>query len=172
MTTEPYKTTFKNLTELQAAVGQEVGLSPWYTMDQSRINTFADVTEDQQWIHVDAERSQKESPYKTTIAHGFLVLSMASKMAYDSFEISSVTMAVNYGLNKVRFINATPADAKIRGRFVLADYKEVKGGARYILNLTIEIEGEERPALVAEWIGQAYEPTETATTQVAEKKKS
>lgn len=169
MTTQAYKTTFKNLAELQAAIGQEVGLSPWYSMNQSRINTFADVTEDEQWIHVDQERSQKESPYKTTIAHGFLVLSMASKMAYDSFEISSVTMAVNYGLNKVRFINATTVDAKIRGRFTLSDYKEIDGGARYVLNLTVEIEGQERPALVAEWIGQAYAPAETAK---AEEKKN
>lgn len=155
-TTKAYKTIFKNLEEVKDAVGKEIGLSEWYTMDQKRINEFADATGDHQWIHVDREKSRADSPYGDSIAHGFLVLSMGSRMAYDSIEIQGLAMSVNYGLNKVRFINATKADARIRGRFEILDFQESRGGARYIMKLTIEIEGEDKPACVAEWIGQAF----------------
>lgn len=154
--TEAYKTTFKNIADIENYVGKEIGLSEWFEISQERIDVFADVTEDHQWIHIDPEKSAKHSPYKTTIAHGFLVLSMASKIAYATFEVNNMAMGVNYGLNKVRFTNAVPAGALVRGRVSLKDYKEIKGGARYVMDIVFEIKGQERPACVAEWIGQGY----------------
>lgn len=156
MTNEAYSTQVENLSDLEAYVGKEMGLSGWYEITQEMINTFAKTTQDEQWIHVDVERSKKYSPYKTPIAHGFLVLSMASRVSYDTFQVKNVAMGVNYGLNKVRFINATKAGAFIRGRMTLADYKAIEGGARYTMNIVFEIKGEEKPACVAEFIGQAY----------------
>lgn len=163
ITNKAYKTTLNNLSELKDYVGKEIGLSEWMEVTQANVNTFADVTEDRQWIHVDPQRSQQYSPYKTTIAHGFYVLSLASKIAYETFMVEDIAMGVNYGLNKVRFINATPVGAKVRGRIVLKEYKEIPNGARYIMELTFELEGQEKPACVAEWIGQAYTyPNEAA----------
>lgn len=156
MTTEAYATNFKHLADLKTWVGKELGLTEWITISQKRIDAFASATEDYQWIHVDPERSKLESPYKSTIAHGFLVLSLASKFTYDAYSLEDVVMGVNYGLNKVRFPNATPAGAKVRGRVSLLHYEEKPGGARYILKVVFEIEGQEKPACVAEFIAQAY----------------
>ena len=154
--TEAYATNFKNLSDLKEWVGKELGLSDWVTIDQERIDVFAKATEDYQWIHVDPERSKLHSPHKTTVAHGFLILSFASKFAYDCYSVKDITMGVNYGLNKVRFPNATPSGALIRGRISLLDYEEKPGGARYILKVIFEIKGQEKPACVAEFIAQAY----------------
>lgn len=163
-TTEAYSTNFKHLSDLKEWVGQEMGLSNWVTITQDRIDVFAEATEDQQWIHVNPERSKLYSPYKTTVAHGFLILSFASKFAYDCYSIDDVTMGVNYGLNKVRFPNATPSGALIRGRVSLLDYEEKPGGARYILKVVFEIKGKDKPACVAEFIAQAYvEPNKTSS---------
>ena len=108
-----------HLNELEQYVGKELGLTEWMTIEQDRINTFAEVTEDLQWIHTDPEKSAAFSPYKKTVAHGFLVLSLASKISYDALSIGDVVMGVNYGLDKVRFTNATRSGAKLRGRLAL-----------------------------------------------------
>ena len=126
------------------------------TIDQVTINGFAKLTKDEQWIHIDVEKSAKHSPYKTTIAHGFLVLSLASHFSYECIAFKDVGMGVNYGLDKVRFTNATPVGAKIRGRVSLMEYEAKEGGAKYKLKLVMELDGQEKPACIAEWIGIAY----------------
>lgn len=154
--TTAYATAFDHLADMKDHIGKELGLTDWVTISQDRINTFAEATEDHQWIHVDVERSKKESPYKQTVAHGFLVLSLASKFTYQAYSMKDVVMGVNYGLDKVRFPNATPAGARIRGRVSLMTYKEIPGGARYKILVHFEIEGQTKPACVAEFIAQAY----------------
>ncbi|MEM9078969.1 MAG: MaoC family dehydratase, partial [Bacteroidota bacterium] len=114
------------------------------------------ITDDEQWIHVDVERSKKESPYKTPIAHGFLVLSLASSFCYQAYKVDDVGMGVNYGLDKVRFMNATPVNARLRGRTSLMTYEEIEGGAKYKVKVVFEIEGQEKPACVAEFLAMAY----------------
>ena len=112
-TLKQYKTKFKNISEMENSVGKELGISKWTTMDQKRINTFAKTTEDEQWIHTDQERCKKDSPYKQTIAHGFLMLSMCTKIMYDCFEIEQNSLVINYGLDKVRFPNSTKVDLSL-----------------------------------------------------------
>lgn len=155
-TTTPYATQLKELEELKDYVGKELGLTEWMTMEQERINSFAEATEDMQWIHTDPKRSAAFSPYKKTVAHGFLVLSLASKISYDAFSIENVVMGVNYGLDKVRFPNATKSDAKLRGRVSLMEYDAIPGGAKYKMKIVFELEGEEKPACVAEFLAMAY----------------
>jgi|SaaInl6LU_22_DNA_1037377.scaffolds.fasta_scaffold67054_1 acyl dehydratase len=155
-TTTPYATQLKELEELKDYVGKELGLTEWMTMEQERINSFAEATEDMQWIHTDPKRSAAFSPYKKTVAHGFLVLSLASKISYDAFSIENVVMGVNYGLDKVRFPNATKSDAKLRGRVSLLEYDAIPGGAKYKMKIVFELEGEEKPACVAEFLAMAY----------------
>ena len=155
-TQKAHRSIFKNISEMENALGKELGLTPWKKMDQVRINTFAEATEDQQWIHTDEARCKKESPYKQTIAHGFLMLSMCSKIMYDSYEVGKVSMAINYGLDKVRFPNATLAGSKFRGRVYLAEFNIIPNGAKYKLNVIIELEGQEKPACVAEFLALAY----------------
>ena len=156
MTDTSYKTTFEHLEDMQDYIGKEIGLSDWLTIDQETINGFAKLTKDEQWIHVDVEKSAIHSPYKTTIAHGFLVLSLASHFSYECLAFKDVGMGVNYGLDKVRFTNATPVGAKIRGRISLMEYETKEGGAKYKLKLVMELDGQEKPACIAEWIGLAY----------------
>ncbi len=156
ITTTPYSTALEHLADLENYIGKELGLTDWVTITQDQINTFAEATGDHQWIHVDVERSKKQSPYKQTVAHGFLVLSLASQFTYETFSIKDVVMGVNYGLDKVRFPNATPAGAKLRGRVSLMTYKTITGGARYKVLVSFEIQGQTKPACVAEFIGQAY----------------
>ena len=127
--TTPYSTKVEHLNDLAEYVGKELGLTEWMTIEQDRINTFAEVTEDLQWIHTDPERSAAYSPYKKTVAHGFLVLSLASKISYDALSIGDVVMGVNYGLDKVRFTNATRSGAKLRGRVSLMAFDPFPGGA-------------------------------------------
>ncbi|MDG1054625.1 MAG: MaoC family dehydratase [Flavobacteriaceae bacterium] len=155
-TTTPYSTQLKELEELKDYVGKELGLTEWMTIEQERINSFAEATEDMQWIHTDPERSAAFSPYKKTVAHGFLVLSLASKISYDAFSIENVVMGVNYGLDKVRFPNATKSGAKLRGRVSLMEYDAIPGGAKYKMKIIFELEGEEKPACVAEFLAMAY----------------
>ncbi len=155
-TTTPYATQLKELEELKDYVGKELGLTEWMTMEQERINSFAEATEDMQWIHTDPKRSAAFSPYKKTVAHGFLVLSLASKISYDAFSIENIVMGVNYGLDKVRFPNATKSDAKLRGRVSLMAYDAIPGGAKYKMKIVFELEGEEKPACVAEFLAMAY----------------
>ena len=141
--------------DLESRVGQEIAQSPWVEMPQERINLFAQATEDYQWIHVDPERA-KASSFGTTIAHGFLTLSMLPKLIESTFEFSDRKMGVNYGLNKVRFTSPVPAGAKIRGRFTLAKYEKLDGGVQTTWSVTVEREGGEKPAMVAETISRHY----------------
>ncbi len=138
-------------------IGTEVGVSNWITVDQKMIDEFAKVTHDEQWIHVDPERAAKETPFGGAIAHGFLTLSLASRFAYDCFNmLPGQVMGVNYGMNKLRFLMPVKAGAKVRGRFTLMDVKARDATSMLRTNtLTVEIEGSETPALIAEWLGLA-----------------
>nr|WP_249139296.1 MaoC family dehydratase [Bradyrhizobium japonicum] len=138
-------------------VGKEIGVSSWHLIDQPRIDTYADVTEDHQFIHVDPERA-KETAFGTTIAHGFLTMSMLSVMSYEVMPaIAGTTMGVNYGFDKLRFISPVRSGKRVRGRFVLAEAKLRKPNElQSRTNVTVEIEGEDKPALVADWLGLIY----------------
>jgi len=146
-----------SLDELQGRVGTEVGVSGWLTIDQARINAFADTTEDRQFIHVDPEAAA-QTPFGGTVAHGFLSLSMLSRMAAEAMLIpDSVTMAVNYGLDRVRFIAPVKSGQRIRGRFVLDSIEEKAPGQLLLRHsVTVEIEGVEKPALTAQWLGLLF----------------
>ena len=140
--------------ELQGLIGQEVGVSKWFEVSQARIDAFADCTEDHQFIHVDPEAA-KATPFGGTIAHGFLTLSLASAMSYDAVApLEGVAMGVNYGFDKLRFLAPVLAGSRVRGRFRLLSAEE-KGNGRWLLKheLTVEIEGGDKPALIAEWLG-------------------
>ncbi len=145
--------------ELQGLIGQEVGVSRWFVVDQARIDAFADCTEDRQFIHVDPEAA-RATPFGGTIAHGFLTLSLASAMSYDAVRpLDGVVMGVNYGFDKLRFLTPVRAGRRVRGRFKLLSAED-KGGGRWLLKheLTVEIDGEDKPALVAEWLAMQMLP--------------
>ena len=140
--------------DLPHLIGTEMGVSRWFLVDQARIDAFAEVTEDRQFIHVDPEAA-KITPFGGTIAHGFLTLSLASAMTYDAVPpLEGVAMGVNYGFDKLRFLAPVPVGSKVRGRFKLLSAED-KGGGRWLLKheLTVEIEGSDKPALIAEWLG-------------------
>jgi acyl dehydratase len=143
--------------KLEAQIGQEVGVSNWIEVDQAMIDAFAKTTHDDQWIHVDPDRAARETPFGGTIAHGFLTLSLASRFAYDCFDMApGQVMGINYGFNRLRFLNPVRAGDRVRGRFKLAGVTQ--RNATDLLRetvLTIEIDGRETPALVAEWLGMA-----------------
>ncbi|GHE04972.1 nodulation protein NodN [Defluviimonas sp. 20V17] len=143
--------------DLRARLGQEVGVSRWFVIDQARIDAFADLTEDHQYIHVDPERAAA-TPFGTTIAHGFLTLSMLSAMAYDAQpRLANLRMGVNYGFERVRFVSPVPVGARIRGRFVLDALEErAPDEVQLTYGVTVEVEGREKPALVAVWLGRRY----------------
>jgi acyl dehydratase len=139
--------------EAESLVGQELGVGEWHDVDQKRINEFADVTGDHQWIHIDTERAKTESPYGTTIAHGFLTLSMIPAMSKDNFRVENAKMAINYGLNKVRFLAAVPSGGRIRARSELVEAaKAGEGMVNLTVRQTIELDGSEKPAAVADTI--------------------
>ncbi|MGJ4909290.1 MaoC family dehydratase [Bradyrhizobium sp. HKCCYLS2033] len=146
-----------SLEAYQAMVGQEIGVSSWHVLDQRRIDTYADVIEDHQFIHVDPDKA-KATPFGTTIAHGFLTMSLLSVMSYEVMPaIEGTAMGVNYGFDKLRFISPVKSGKRVRGRFVLAEAtlrkpKELQSRT----HVTVEIEGEDKPALVADWIGLIY----------------
>ncbi|MBT3531020.1 MAG: MaoC family dehydratase [Gammaproteobacteria bacterium] len=144
-----------SINQLADYVGKEVGLTDWIEIDQDRINQFADATGDHQYIHIDPERAA-QTPFGTTIAHGFLTLSLMSMLSSQNggIKLENSVMGINYGLDKVRFINPVKVNQKIRARFELASAEEKKPN-HYLMkhNVTIEIEGEEKPALIAEWLG-------------------
>ena len=134
-------------------VGQELGVGEWKEIDQKRIDAFADVTEDHQWIHIDVEKAKSESPYGTTIAHGFLTLSMIPKLSKDNFRVENAKMAINYGLNKVRFLAAVPSGGRIRARSELVDAEKVGDNmVNLTVRQTIELDGSDKPAAVADTI--------------------
>ena len=143
--------------EIQERVGSEIGVSDWLLIDQARIDSFADVTEDHQFIHVDPERAAK-TPFRGTVAHGFLTLSLLSRMA-DGVMLhpESMRMAVNYGFDKVRFMGPVKSGKRIRGRFKMLSAEEKRASQWQITyEVTVEIEGEDKPALVADWIGYMF----------------
>lgn len=145
------------LDEIRSRIGEEVGVSSWLTMDQQRIDEFADSTEDRQFIHTDPEAAA-QTPFGTTIAHGFLSLSMLSRMAAEAMLVpDTIKMAVNYGLDRVRFIAPVRSGKRIRGRFRLDSVDEKAPGQLLLRHtVTVEIEGEEKPALTAEWLGLLF----------------
>jgi acyl dehydratase len=147
---------FGNLEELAAKVGQEVVVSDWLEVTQERIDQFADATGDYQWIHVDVERARRESPFGTTIAHGFLTLSLLSHFLNNSLEFGNSKMGVNYGCNRLRFTAPVKAGSRLRARFKLKEFQRVEGGVQMIWDVAMECEGQEKPVLVAEWVGRRY----------------
>jgi acyl dehydratase len=146
---------FNGADELKAAVGEQLGASDWVTVDQKQIDTFAEATGDHQWIHVDTEKA-KSGPFGTTIAHGYLTLSLLPVFSAQIYKIENVKMGINYGLNKVRFTSPVPVNSRLRGSFELLEVSEVQGGVQVVNKVTVEIEGNERPACVAEWVTRAY----------------
>ena len=146
---------FEHLADLAPLVGQEIAVSDWITVDQHRIDLFADATGDHQWIHLDAERAAK-GPFGTTIAHGFLTLSLLPEMAAAAMEICDTRMGVNYGLNKVRFPAPVPSGSRLRGRFKLLAYEPLEGGAQLTVEVTMEREGSNKPVCVAESLARRY----------------
>ena len=142
--------TFANVQELKAAVGDKFGPTEWRTITQEQVNLFADATDDHQWIHVDVERA-KEGPFGGTIAHGYLSLSLLPAFMFELVRVDGIQMGVNYGLNKVRFTSPVPVNSKVRGSYELVEVVDVAGGGvQLVVKATIEIEGSERPAAVAE----------------------
>lgn len=141
------------IADFRSLIGQEIAVSDWVTVTQERINRFADATGDHQWIHVDTERA-RTSPFKSTIAHGFLTLSLIPLLSQECVRMPSVKMGVNYGLNKVRFPSPVPAGARLRGRFAVKAVEEIPGGIQLTMLATVEIEGADKPAAVAEMIAR------------------
>ncbi len=145
-----------SIRELERRVGEEVGISPWVEVTQERIDTFAKAIDDFQWIHVDANRA-KSSPFGTTIAHGFLTLSLLSHLSERTFGFSDRKMGVNYGLNRVRFTSPVPSGSRVRARFTLQKFEKLAdGGIQVTWNAVVEREGGDKPVLVAEWLGRHY----------------
>jgi len=148
--------TFENLTSL---AGQEIGVSDWVEITQDRINKFADATGDHQWIHVDPARAAAELPSRSTIAHGFLTLSLLSTLIRESIQFTGLRMAINYGLNRVRFVSPVPSGSRIRALITLQSVDAVSGGFQVTWQVTIEREGSDKPACVADWIVRYYPST-------------
>jgi acyl dehydratase len=145
-----------SIDDATSVVGQELGVSDWLQIDQKRINDFADATGDHQWIHVDVEKAKAESPYGAPIAHGFLTLSLIPALSKDNFRVENAKMAINYGLNKVRFVAAVPVDSSVRVRSELVDATKVDDNTvNLTVKHTIEIDGVDKPAAVAEMIVRA-----------------
>ena len=147
-----------SIAALKELAGSEIAVTDWLTITQDRISQFAEITEDRQWIHVDAERARRESPYRTTIAHGFLTLSLLSYFMKQAVEVRGVRMGVNYGLNRVRFPAPVPAGSRLRARVALSSAKDFSGGCEATFTFTVECEGSEKPCCVAEWVVRLYHP--------------
>jgi acyl dehydratase len=142
--------------ELKSLVGQEVAVTDWFPISQERVNQFAEATGDHQWIHLDVERSKKESPFGGTVAHGFLTLSLLPMIVESAISMPMTKMGVNYGLNKVRFPAPVPVGSKIRGRITLAQMEDIPGGAQMTWTVTMEREGGDKPVCVAESVSRRY----------------
>ncbi len=147
---------FNNVEEMKKCVGQEIGVSDWLAIDQDRINDFADATGDHQWIHVDPERTNSELGMPT-IAHGFLTLSLVPMLTSKISSIKSVTRGINYGTNKVRFTNMVPVNSNVRAKTKLLEAQPKAGGTQLISEVSIEIEGQDRPAMIAETVSIVFE---------------
>ena len=137
-------------------VGQEIGVTDWFEITQQRVNAFAECTLDSQWIHTDEERAREESPYGGTISHGFLTLSLLSYFNHQLWEIQGAKTGINYGLNRVRFPSPVKVGSRLRARGELIEFKEIKDGIQYVLSTTVEIEGRDKPACVAEAVLRAH----------------
>jgi len=147
----------EGIEELKSLIGEEVGASDFIEVTQSRINDFADATEDHQWIHIDVERAKTDSPFGSTIAHGFLTLSLLPHLAAQAFTVrGNFKMGINYGLNKLRFISPVNSGSRVRARFTLQAVEDVAGGAQITWAVTVESEGGAKPALAAEWLVRYY----------------
>ena len=146
---------FEHLADLQPLVGQELGVSEWVSVEQKRIDQFADATGDHQWIHIDPVRAAA-GPFKTTVAHGFLTLSLLPEMSASAFEVRDTRMGVNYGLNRVRFPAPVPSGSRLRGRFKLLSYEPIEGGAQMVVEVTMEREGSPKPVCVAESVARRF----------------
>ena len=149
-------TRFAGIEDATSQLGQEIGISDWMLIDQNSVNGFAQVTGDQQWIHVDVERARRESPFGGPIAHGYLTLSLLAKFAQECIGVDGIKLAVNYGLNRVRFAAPVKVGSRVRARFILAGVEDIQGGAQLVWQATIEIEGGDKPACVAEMVTRWY----------------
>jgi acyl dehydratase len=143
------------LASLQQRIGEELAVGDWLTVDQATIDKFADATGDHQWIHVDKERAAK-GPFGTTVAHGYLTLSLLPKLAESALKVDDVRMGVNYGLNRVRFPAPVPSGSRIRARLKLLTYEPIDGGAQLVMQVTMEREGSDKPVCVAETVSRRY----------------
>jgi acyl dehydratase len=146
---------FTGADELRAAAGEQLGTSDWMTIDQQRVNAFADATEDHQWIHIDPQRAAA-GPFGTTIAHGFLTLSLLPHLINQTYRVEGATMVINYGLNKVRFPAPVPVGSKVQADVVLAEVTEATGGLQPVFRATLQIEGGTKPGCVADWVTRIY----------------
>jgi acyl dehydratase len=147
----------ENLDALKDFVGREIGVTDWFEINQDLIRQFAEATEDRQWIHLDPDRAQRESPYATTVAHGFLTLSLLSHLSKQALQIQSgVGMIVNYGLNRVRFPAPVPAGSRIRACFTLQSLKDVGNAREAVLSVVVEVQNQPKPCCVAEWVIRYY----------------
>jgi acyl dehydratase len=147
----------EGIDELRPLVGQEVSQSDWFEVTQSLIDQFAEATRDRQWIHIDPKRAKSESPFGRTIAHGFLTLSLLSQLARQALDVrGDFKMAINYGLNRVRFPAPVPSGSRIRGRFTLQSLEDLSGTIQLTWAATVEVEGASKPSLVAEWVVRYY----------------
>lgn len=137
---------------LRHRIGEEIAVSEWFEIDQNRVNLFADATDDHQWIHVDVDRAREESPYGAPIAHGFLTLSLLARFSGQLLRAEGVKLGLNYGLDRVRFITPVRVGSKVRARFTLTGMTDVEGGVQVSWTATVEIEGSEKPACVAQML--------------------
>jgi acyl dehydratase len=143
--------------DLRHLVGQQIAKSDWFTITQDRIDAFAELTGDKQWIHVDASRAQRESPYRSTIAHGFLTLSLLSRMFQSAVQVNARGITINYGLNRVRFPSSVPVNSRLRAAFTVQSCKELPDSCEVVLSVVMERESSEKPCCVAEWVLRYYE---------------
>jgi acyl dehydratase len=147
----------ENLDALKDLIGREFAITEWFEVTQQRIQQFAEATEDRQWIHLDSDRAQKDSPYGTTIAHGFLTLSLLSHFSKQALQIrDGVGMIINYGLNRVRFSAPVPAGFKIRARFTLQSIKDVGNASEAVFSVIVEVQSQPKPCCIAEWVIRLY----------------
>ena len=147
----------EGIEELKSLIGQEVGASDWFEVTQSRIDDFADATEDHQWIHIDVERAKTDSPFHSTIAHGFLTLSLLPHLVSQAVKVQGdFKMGINYGLNRLRFVSPVLSGSRVRARLTLQSVEDFQGGNQITWSVTCETEGGQKPALVAEWLVRYY----------------
>lgn len=146
---------FSGLTEFAEAAGEHLGYSEWHTVTQEQVNTFAEATGDHQWIHVDPERAA-QGPFGATIAHGYLTLSLLPMLGKEIYQVNNTSMGINYGLNKVRFPQPVPVDARIRAGAELAEVTDIEGGKQAIVRWTVEIDGAQKPACIAEMVTRLH----------------